>query len=31
VEVRRSPTTGHLGRTWWRTPLRRRDRIALRQ
>ncbi|KAJ4094307.1 hypothetical protein NW760_014688 [Fusarium oxysporum] len=31
VEVRRSPTSGRLRRTWWYTPLRRRDRIALRQ
>jgi hypothetical protein len=31
VEVRRSPTSGRLRRTWWCTPLRRRDRIALRQ
>ncbi|KAH7180261.1 hypothetical protein DER46DRAFT_491337 [Fusarium sp. MPI-SDFR-AT-0072] len=31
VEVRRSSTGGRLRRTWWYTPLRRRDRIALRQ
>ncbi|KAH7205478.1 uncharacterized protein BKA55DRAFT_530523 [Fusarium redolens] len=31
VEVRRSPTSGRLRRTWWYTPLWRRDRIALRQ
>ncbi|KAL5585839.1 hypothetical protein FOVSG1_006117 [Fusarium oxysporum f. sp. vasinfectum] len=31
VEVRRSPISSRLRRTWWYTPLRRCDRIALRQ
>ncbi|KAH7190815.1 hypothetical protein DER44DRAFT_795750 [Fusarium oxysporum] len=31
VEVRMSPTSGRLRRTWWYTPLRRCDRIALKQ